>query len=122
MLEDLYGAPRRLSQILNSQELSQEQIEELKKHRLTAFLNLLTSQIKTFWKAEMSWRDDFLLRAKYPLSGRPPRQTLAKQYHLSEQQIDAITAQALRHLRSKKLLAQFELLAVRCAREVLDST
>jgi len=120
-LEDIYGHPRRLSDILREAGMGEDEITRLRRDHLDAYLTGL-SQRWCSWMAEIlpSRRGDIIRR--YSLNGRP-QQTLADlrdEYGVSRQRVQQLKTDALKRLRLPARRRKLERTALEIAEEILE--
>lgn len=121
-LEDIYGHPHWLSDILRDAGMSEDEIIRLRRDHLVAYLIELLQRWRS-WMAEIlpSRRDDIIIR-RYSLNGspRPTLATLGNEYGISRErvrQLEKSTLKRLRHPARKRRLGH---IALATAEEILD--
>jgi len=120
-LEDIYGHPRRLSDILRDAGMGEDEITRLRRDHLDAHLAGLLRRWRS-WMAETlpSRRDDIIIR-RYGLNGRP-QPTLADlgdEYGISRQRVYQLETSALGRLRLPSRRRRLEHMALEVAEEIL---
>jgi len=124
LLEDIYGHPRRLSDILRDAGLGEDKIARLRREHLDAFLARLLRRWRS-WMAEIlpSRRDDIVIR-RYGLNGspRPSLAHLGHEYGISRERVRQLEKSALKRLRYPARRRRLERIAVETAREIFGGS
>ncbi len=120
LLEDIYGHPRRLSDILRDAGMGEDEITRLRRDHLDAYLATLLRRWRS-WIAETlpSRRDDVIVR-RYGLNGAS-QPTLADldEYGISRQRVHQLETSALGRLRLPSRRRRLEHMALEVAGEIL---
>jgi DNA-directed RNA polymerase sigma subunit (sigma70/sigma32) len=121
-LEDIYGHPRRLSDILRDAGMGEDEIARLGRDHLDTYLAGLLQRWQS-WMAEIlpSRRDDIIIR-RYSLNG-PPRPSLAhlgNEYGISRERVRQLEKDALKRLRHPARRRRLGHIAVEVAEEILN--
>ena len=149
LLEDIYGHPRRLSDVLRDAGMGEDEIARLRSDHLDAYLGRLLGRWRT-WMAEVlpSRRDDIpstgsghRIVRHYGLKG-PPRPTLAdpsgraprlssaksswrslsNEYGISRERVRQLEKDALKRLRHPARRRRLERIALETAKELLSGS
>ena len=120
-LENLYGAPRRLSDILRDQGVRDEDIARLRRDHLDAYLVEFLRRC-TSWMADVlpERRNDILVRC-YGLDGDPKSTltSLAKEYGISRERVRQLRQSALRRMKHRKRRQELGQMALATAQSFL---
>jgi len=121
LLKDVYGHPRRLSDILRDAGLSEDEITRLRSDHLDTYLAGLLQRWRS-WMAQVlpSRRDDIIIR-RYKLSGspQPSLADLGDEYGISRERVRQLEKDALKRLRHPERRRRLERIALETAKEIL---
>ncbi len=120
-LERIYGHPRRLSDILRDAGMGEDEIAQLRRDHLDAYLAGLLQRWRS-WMAEIlpSRREDIIFR-RYTLSGspRPSLAYLGNEYGISRERVRQLEKDALKRLRYPTRKRKLEHIVLQVAQEIL---
>ncbi|MBC8492940.1 MAG: hypothetical protein H8D43_04065 [Chloroflexi bacterium] len=121
-LEDIYGHPRRLSDILRDAGMGEDEIARLRRDHLDTYLAGLLQRWRS-WMAEIlpSRRDNIIIR-RYSLNGspRPSLANLGNEYGISRERVRQLEKSALKRLRYPTRKRKLEHIALATAEDILD--
>ena len=122
LLEDTYGHPRWLSDILCDAGMAEGEIARLRRDHLDTYLPGLLRRWQS-WMAEIlpSRRDDIIIR-RYSLNGspRPSLANLGNEYGISRERVRQLEKDALKRLRHPARKRKLEHIALATAEDILD--
>ncbi|MBM4464433.1 MAG: hypothetical protein FJ014_02500 [Chloroflexi bacterium] len=123
-LEEIYGHPRWLSDILRAAGMDEDEITRLRSDHLDDYLAGLLRRWWS-WMAEIlpSRRDDIIVR-RYGLNGspRPSLAHLGHEYGISRERVRQLEKSALKRLRYPARRRRLERIAVETAREIFGGS
>jgi len=120
-LEHLYGAPRRLSDILRDQGVRDEDIARLRRDYLDAYLVEFLRRY-TSWMAErLPERRYEILARCYGLDGDPKSTltSLGEKHGISRERVRQLRESALKRMKHRKRRQELEQLALEVAQSLL---
>jgi hypothetical protein len=120
-LEDIYGHPRWLSDILRDAGGGEDEVTRLRRDHLDTYLAGLLQRWRS-WMAEIlpSRRDDIIFR-RYSLNGspRPSLANLGNEYDISRQRVRQLEKDALKRLRHPARRRRLEHISLEVAEDIL---
>jgi DNA-directed RNA polymerase sigma subunit (sigma70/sigma32) len=120
-LGDLYGAPRRLSDILRDQGVRDEDIARLRRDHLDAYLVEFLRRCMSWMAEKLPERRSEILARCYGLDGNPKSTltSLAGKYGISRERVRQLRQSALRRMQHRKRRQELKQLAVEAAQSLL---
>lgn len=116
-LKDLYGAPRRLSDILRDQGVRDEDIARLRRDHLDAYLVEFLRRCTSWMGEKLPKRRSEILARCYGLDGDPKSTltSLAEKYGVSRERVRQLRQSALRRMKHRKRRQELEQMALATA-------
>jgi superfamily II DNA helicase RecQ len=120
-LKDIYREEKRISDVLISSGISEDEISELKRHHLTVYLRELGKKWSDWLRDMLPPRHAEIVVQRYCLDGQPQAtlEELAIIYDVSRERIRQLEVNSLKRLRPQKRKRLLESIAVDLARNIL---
>lgn len=121
LLEDIYGRPLLLSNMLRSSGLSETEIARLRHHHLNRCLAELTQRWDAWMGSILPSRRHYIVVRRYSFNGapRPTLADLGKELGISRERVRQLQKSAVNRLRSARRRQSLENIALEVARAVL---
>ena len=122
LLQNIYGKPRLLSNILRDGGLSENEVERLRRNYMNEYLTLLVLRWENWWRKHLSPREKEILGPRFCLKGKPKPsiETLAKKQDVAPNVVKWSEASAVRRLQDDVRKSEFEEIVLQAGREILS--
>jgi hypothetical protein len=120
-LEAVYGEPRRLSELLRNNGLSDEAVGALRRERLSPYLNLVAVRLCAWLQRIVPERTADVFVRRFELDGHPQSTLteLGAKYGVSRERARQLEIKVLKRLKSRRSHTAIERLIAEAARESL---